>query len=24
MNLPLWRKNSRASWADTSQHLFLK
>jgi len=24
MHLPLWLKNSRASWADTSQHLFLK
>jgi len=24
MNLPSWRENSQASWADTSQHLFLK
>jgi hypothetical protein len=23
MNLPLWRENSKASWDDTSQHLFL-
>jgi len=23
MDLPLWRENSKASWADTSQHFFL-